>query len=60
MIEYQCLHDNFGLVSKRPWEPNLNLLLEYHLETDGKTKKKEKILEDILRMYMMDEKKCWE
>jgi hypothetical protein len=25
-IEYQCLQDDFGLVSKRPWEPNLTLV----------------------------------
>jgi hypothetical protein len=31
-IEDRCLQDDFGLVSKRPWEPNLTLVL--HITRD--------------------------
>jgi hypothetical protein len=27
LIEHRCLLDDFGRVSKRPWEPNLTLVL---------------------------------
>lgn len=31
----------------------LNFILVYHLETDGKTDRVNKILEDMLQMYVM-------
>ena len=38
----------------------LNFSTAYHLETDGKTERTNQILEDMLRMYVMDQKKIWE
>ena len=32
----------------------------YHLQTDGKTKRVSRILEDMLRMYVMHQKRRWE
>jgi hypothetical protein len=37
LIGDRCLLDDFGRVSKKPWEPNLNLVLRTTRETDGKT-----------------------
>jgi hypothetical protein len=39
---------------------NLNLSTVYHLESDGKTKRTNKIIEDMLRMYVMDQPSKWE
>jgi hypothetical protein len=36
-IEDRCLLDDFGRVSKRPWEPSLTLVLRITQETDGQT-----------------------
>jgi hypothetical protein len=38
----------------------LNFSTTYHPETDGKTERMNQILEDMLRMYVMDQQKCWE
>jgi transposase InsO family protein len=38
----------------------LNLSTTYHSETDGKTERVNKIMEDILRMYVMDSQTHWE
>jgi hypothetical protein len=38
----------------------LNFSTAYHPETDGKTERMEQNLEEMLRMYVMDQKKCWE
>jgi transposase InsO family protein len=38
----------------------LNLITTYHLETNGKTERTNHILEDMLRMYIIDQHKCWE
>jgi hypothetical protein len=34
---------------------NLNLSIAYHLEADGKTERTNRIIEDMLRMYVMDQ-----
>ena len=39
---------------------HLNLSTTYHLESDGKTKRTNKIIEDMLRMYVMDQPSKWE
>jgi hypothetical protein len=39
---------------------NLNLSTVYHLESDWKTKRSNKIIEDMLRMYVMDLPSKWE
>ena len=38
----------------------LNFTTTYHPKTDGKTERKNQILEDMLRMYVMDQQKLWE
>jgi hypothetical protein len=38
----------------------LNLSTNYHPETDGKTKRVNKFMEDMLRMYVMDNQTHWE
>jgi hypothetical protein len=48
----------FWTSSKRPWE--LNLSTAYHPETDGQTERTNQTLEDMLRMYVMDQRKRWE
>ena len=37
-----------------------NFSTAYHSETDGQTERTNQILEDMLRMYMMDQQKSWE
>jgi hypothetical protein len=39
---------------------NLNLSTTYHLESNGQTSMTNKIIEDILRMYVMDQPSKWE
>jgi hypothetical protein len=39
---------------------NLNLGTTYHLESNGKTEKTTKIIEYMLRMYVMDQPSKWE
>jgi transposase InsO family protein len=38
----------------------LNFSTTYHPETDGRTERTNQILEDMLRMYVMDKKRIWE
>jgi hypothetical protein len=38
----------------------LNLSTSYHPETDGKTKRVNQVMEDMLRMYVMDNQTQWE
>jgi hypothetical protein len=38
----------------------LNFSTAYHPETDGQTKRMNQTLEDMLRMYVMDQQKRWE
>jgi hypothetical protein len=39
---------------------NLNFSTTYHPESDGKTERSNQIIEDMLRMYIMDEPSKWE
>jgi transposase InsO family protein len=39
-------------------QPNFSTV--YHPETDGQTERTNQTLEDMLRMYMMDQQKRWE
>ena len=39
---------------------NLNFRTTYHLESDGKTKRVNQVIEDILRMYVIDKPSKWE
>jgi hypothetical protein len=38
----------------------LNFSIAYHSKTDGQTEQTNQTLEDMLRMYVMDEQKRWE
>jgi hypothetical protein len=39
---------------------NLNLSTSYHPESYGKTKRTNTVIEDMLRMYVMDQPSSWE
>ena len=39
---------------------NLNFSTTYHPQTDGKTERVNRIIEDMLRMYVMDKPSKWE
>jgi transposase InsO family protein len=39
---------------------NLNLSTTYHPESDGKIERTNRIIEDMLRMYVMDQPSKWE
>jgi hypothetical protein len=39
---------------------NLNISKTYHLESDGKTERTNRIIEEMLRMYVMDQPSKWE
>jgi hypothetical protein len=39
---------------------NLNFNTTYHLESDGQTKRANQVIEDMLRMYVMDKPSKWE
>jgi len=38
---------------------NLNFSTTYHPEEDGKTKRTNQIIQDMLRMYVMDQPSKW-
>ena len=38
----------------------LNFNIAYHLQTDGKSERVNHVLEDILRMYLMEKPRKWE
>jgi hypothetical protein len=39
---------------------NLNFSTAYHLESDGQTERVNQVIEDMLRMYVMDKPSKWE
>jgi hypothetical protein len=39
---------------------NLNFSTTYHLELDGKTERENQVIEDMLRIYVMDKPSKWE
>ena len=39
---------------------NLNFNTTYHPESNGKTKRVNRVIEDMLRMYVMDKPSKWE
>ena len=49
---WKCLFKGFGI--------KLNLIITFHPESDGQTKRTNKIVEDMLRMYVMDQPSKWE
>jgi hypothetical protein len=42
------------------FKTNLNFNTTYHLESDGKTERLNQMIEDMLRMYVMDKPSKWE
>jgi hypothetical protein len=50
----------FGTSFQEALGTQLNFSTAYNLETNKQTKRTNKILEDMLRMYLMDQHKCWE
>jgi hypothetical protein len=38
----------------------LNFSTAYHLKSDGQTERVNKVIEDMLRMYVMDKRSKWE
>jgi hypothetical protein len=49
---WTCLQSAFGT--------QLNLSTTYHPETDGQTERVNQVMEDMLRMYVMDNQTHWE
>jgi hypothetical protein len=56
-IEDRCLQDDFWTSFQEALGTQLNFSTTYHPETDGKTERTNQILEDMLRMYVMDQHK---
>jgi hypothetical protein len=66
-ISKKIIFDRDSRFTSRFWKSlqsvlgtQLNLSTTYHPETDGKTKRVNKVMEDILRMYVMDNQTHWE
>jgi transposase InsO family protein len=51
---------NFGRGWFKVFGTNLNFITTYHPHTDGKTERFNRIIEDMLRMYVMDKPSKWE
>jgi hypothetical protein len=51
---------NFWKRLFKGFEMNLNFNTAYHPESDGQTKRMNRVIEDILRMYVMDKPSKWE
>jgi hypothetical protein len=51
---------NFWKYLFKGFRTNLNLSTTYHLELDGKTERTNKIIEEMFRMYVMDQPSKWE
>jgi transposase InsO family protein len=63
----RIISDRGSVFTRRFWTSfqealgtQLNFSTTYHPETDGKTERKNQILEDMLCMYVMDQQKHWE
>jgi hypothetical protein len=75
MREVECLHGipktilfdrDLNFTSKfwkglfKGFRTNLNFSKDYHLESDGHTERVNQVIEDMLRMYMMEKPSKWE
>jgi hypothetical protein len=63
----KIISDRGSVVTGRFWTSfqealgtQLNFSIAYHPETDGQTERTNQTLEDMLRMYVMDQQKRWE
>lgn len=66
-IPENIISDRDAQVTSRFWKTlfsalgtQLNISLAYHLEMDGKTERVNQVLEDLLRIYCMDQQYKWE
>ena len=66
-VPKRIIYDRVLVFTRRFWNifqealgTQLNFSTVYHPETDGKTERTNQILEDMLRMYVMDQQKHWE
>ena len=51
---------NFWKGSFEGFGTSLNMSTTYHPQTDGQTKRVNQVIEDMLRMYVMDQPSKWE
>jgi hypothetical protein len=51
---------NFWRGLFKGFSTNLNFSTTYHPQTDGKTERVNRIIKDMLRMYVMDKPSKWE
>jgi hypothetical protein len=51
---------NFWKGLFKGFETNMNFSTTYHPEFDGKTKRVNRVIKDMLRMYVMDKPSRWE
>jgi hypothetical protein len=51
---------NFQKGIFKGFETNLNFSTTYHPKKDGQTTRVNQVIEDMLRMYLMDKKSKWE
>jgi hypothetical protein len=58
--EIPSSHQIFGRGCLKDLEQNLNFNTAYHPESDGQTERTNRIIEDMLRMYVMDQPSKWE
>lgn len=66
-VPRKIIYDKGAVFTGRFWTSfqgalgtQLNFSTAYHPETDGQTERTNKILEDMLQMYVMDQQKRWE
>jgi hypothetical protein len=59
LIEIQNLHQFFGKDYLR-FGTNLNFNTTYHLESDGQIERVNQVIEDMLRMYVINKLSKWE
>jgi hypothetical protein len=57
---YTKVTSNFWRGFFKGFGTNLNFSTTYHPQTDGQTKRVNQIIEDMLRMYVMDKSSKWE
>jgi hypothetical protein len=59
LTEIKHLHQIFGALFNG-FGTNLNFSTTYHPESDGQTERVNQVIEDMLRMYVMDKPSKWE
>jgi hypothetical protein len=58
--EIPNLHQISGKDYFKGFRTNLNFSTTYHIESNGKIKRVNQVIEEILRMYVMDKTSKWE